>query len=132
MQASDSLPIFPFPPGPLLDPPEQYARRRAECPFGKVRLPSGDSAILLVRHADVAAAVAEPRLSRNHVLPGARQHSGEPNFLDDPTLLINQENQVHDRIHLVATQALNNQRVARYLPMIEHTADELAAAMARE
>lgn len=125
----DQLPAFPLPPAPGLAPAADYARRRAECPFGKVRLPSGDSAILLVRHADIATAVTSPGLSRNHLLTGAPRRSGEPNFLYDPELLINQSEQSHATVHRIATQAMNHERVAAHLPVIQHIADSLIDTM---
>ncbi|MFJ5220912.1 cytochrome P450 [Streptomyces sp. NPDC088354] len=94
-----------------------------------MRLPSGDSAILLVRHADVAAAVLDPRLSRNHVLPQAPRNSAEPNFLYDPDLMINQETATHSLIHRITTQTLSAPRVATYRPLIERVATELADRM---
>ena len=58
------LPAFPF-HSDSLTPPAEYAERRATCPFGQVRLPSGDPAILLLTYRDVAAAMADPRLSHD-------------------------------------------------------------------
>lgn len=40
---TSDLPSFPF-PSHSLTPPAEYAERRATCPFGQVRLPSGDPA----------------------------------------------------------------------------------------
>jgi len=124
-----NAPAFPFSSGNRLAPAPEFAERRRTCPFGTVTLPSGDEAILLVRHEDVAAAAAEPRLSRNHVLPDAPRNSAEPNFLYDPELLINQADEAHDRVHRIATQALNNTRVARYVPVVERVAGGLLDAM---
>lgn len=131
MSVDEELPTFPFPPGTGLAPTAEYARRRRECPFGRVRLPSGDSAILLVRYADVAAAVSESRLSRNHVMPGAARNSGESNFLYDPVLIMNQLDDLHHSIHRVTTQALKPRRVEDYLPVIEKIAQGLAADVLR-
>ncbi|MEU7618105.1 cytochrome P450 [Micromonospora rifamycinica] len=125
----DPLPAFPLPPAPGLAPAADFARRRAECPFGSVRLPSGDSAILLVRHADIAAAVGSPGLSRNHLLAQAPRRSGEPNFLYDPDLLINQSERSHAAVHRVATRAMNHERVAAHLPVVHRVADALVDAM---
>ncbi|MEU1757018.1 cytochrome P450 [Micromonospora matsumotoense] len=125
----DDLPAFPLPPAAGLAPAADFARRRAECPFGHVRLPSGDSAILLVRHADVAAAVSSPALSRNHLLAQAPRRSGEPNFLYDPDLLINQSAQAHATVHRIATRAMNHERVAAHRPVIHRIADALVDTM---
>ncbi|MEV6708364.1 cytochrome P450 [Micromonospora wenchangensis] len=125
----DDLPAFPLPPASGLAPAADFARRREQCPFGRVRLPSGDSAILLVRHADVAAAVTSPALSRNHLLADAPRRSGEPNFLYDPDLLINQSARSHAAVHGVATRAMNHERVAAHLPVVRQVADALVDAM---
>src|SRR6185437_6821662 len=56
--------LFPFPVDPHVGIPAQYAERRATCPFGKVRLPSGDEAVLLVTYRDSAAAFTPRRIER--------------------------------------------------------------------
>src|SRR5438309_1777663 len=89
--ASQAPPAFPFPVDPHLGIPEQYAERRATCPFGKVRLPSGDEGVLLVTYRDAAAALADTRLSHDLTAPGAPRITSGPSFFDDPESLLNKE-----------------------------------------
>lgn len=62
---------YPFPATNPLEPPQQWTQLRKECPVAHVRLPSGDQAILLTRHADVRQVLSDPRFSRNLNAEGA-------------------------------------------------------------
>lgn len=118
------LPSFPF-PSHSLTPPAEYAERRATCPFGQVRLPSGDPAILLLTYRDVAAAMADPRLSHDLTGPGAPRMTVEPSFLQDPDILLNKDGEDHLRIRRIVSAAFTPRRVERWKPVIEQIADEL-------
>ncbi|MDN3358593.1 cytochrome P450 [Actinomadura sp. DC4] len=107
----DDLPLFPFPPGPVMEPPPEYAERRSGCPFGKVAMRTGGEAILLVRHRDIAAATASPLMSRNHARPQVPR-GNSPDFLYAPDLLINQGTDTHAKVHRTVTRALGPSRVA--------------------
>lgn len=122
------LPSFPF-PSHSLTPPAEYAERRATCPFGQVRLPSGDPAILLLTYRDVAAAIADARLSHDLTAPDAPRMTAEPSFLQDPDMLINLEGEDHLRIRRIVAAAFTPRRVERWKPVIEQVAQELLDAM---
>lgn len=122
-QALD-LPDFPF-PSPSLTPPAEYAERRRTCPFGQVRLPSGDPAILLVTYRDVAAAMAEPRLSHDLTGPDAARMTAEPGFLQDPDIVLNKDGEDHLRLRRIIAAAFTPRRAERCKPVIEQIADEL-------
>ena len=62
---------FPFPAGPSGQPSEEFARRRRDDPLGSVRLPSGDTARLATRYADVVALLNDPRFSSDPSREGA-------------------------------------------------------------
>jgi cytochrome P450 len=64
-------------------------------------------------------------------MPGAPRNSGEPNFLYDPSLIMNQEDTTHGSIHHITTQALKPQRVDGYLTTISEIAQGLVAEMVR-
>ncbi|MER5346731.1 cytochrome P450 [Streptomyces mirabilis] len=70
MSAEDSGPArcpvhdYPFEAPGAIDPPPLWASLRQECPVAEVRLPSGDSALLLTRYEDVKATLTDPRWSR--------------------------------------------------------------------
>ncbi|WP_240643874.1 cytochrome P450 [Antribacter gilvus] len=62
--STETLPPYPFPMRSALEPPEQWAELRAQCPVAHVRLASGDSATLLTRYDDVRAVLSDPRFTR--------------------------------------------------------------------
>jgi cytochrome P450 len=64
IRVSDDVADYPFRNLNALDPPPEWARLRQECPVAKVRLASGDEAVLLTRYADVRRALSDPRFSR--------------------------------------------------------------------
>ena len=119
------LPSFPFPSSHSLTPPAEYAERRARCPFGQVRLPSGDPAILLLKYRDVAAAMADTRLSHDLTGPGAPRMTVEPSFLQDPDILLNKDGEGHLRIRRIVAAAFTPRRVESWKPVIELVAGEL-------
>lgn len=126
-----SPPPFPFPVDPHVGIPAEYAERRASCPFGKVRLPSGDEAVLLVTHRDAAAALADTRLSHDLTAPGSPRITAGPSFFDDPESLLNKEGEEHLRIRRIVASAFTPRRIERWKPTISAVAGELLDAMER-
>ncbi|WP_194911495.1 cytochrome P450 [Catenulispora rubra] len=118
------LPAFPF-RSHSLTPPAQYAERRATCPMGQVRLPSGDPAILLLTYRDVAAAMADPRLSHDLTGPDAARMTKEPSFLQDPDVVLNKDGEDHLRMRRIVAAAFTPRRVERWRPVIQQIANEL-------
>lgn len=55
---------YPLPSESALEPPREWARLRRECPAADVRLPSGDTALLLTRYQDVKRVLSDPRFTR--------------------------------------------------------------------
>lgn len=55
---------YPFVSRSALEPPAEWAELRRECPAARVRLPSGDEAVLLTRYWDVRTVLADPRFTR--------------------------------------------------------------------
>jgi cytochrome P450 len=130
--AAEDLPSFPFPVDPRVGLPPQYAQRRASCPFGKVRLPGGDEAVLLVTYRDVAAALADTRLSHDLTAPGSPRLTDGPSVFDDPDNLINKEGEDHLRIRRIVASAFTPRRVERWKPTIRAVAEELLDSMQRD
>ncbi|WP_194922754.1 cytochrome P450 [Catenulispora pinisilvae] len=118
------LPALPF-PSHSLTPPAEYAERRARCPFGQVRLPSGDPAILLLTYRDVAAAMAEPLLSHDLTGPDAPRMTAEPSFLQDPDIVLNKDGADHLRLRRIVAAAFTPRRAERWKPVIRQVASEL-------
>jgi cytochrome P450 len=121
---TSELPDFPF-PSHSLTPPAEYAERRESCPFGQVRLPSGDPAILLVTYRDVAAAMADTRLSHDLTAPDAPRMTAEPSFLQDPDVILNKDGEDHLRLRRIVASAFTPRRIDRWKPAIEQLANEL-------
>ncbi|MCX4705499.1 cytochrome P450 [Streptomyces sp. NBC_01373] len=116
---------YPFAPGPLSGLPAEYAGRRARRPFGQVGLPSGHDAVLLVTHADAAAALADVRLSHDLTAPGSPRVATGPSFLDDPKTLLNKDGEEHLRIRRIVASAFTPRRVERWRPTIRAVASDL-------
>ncbi|HEY0451325.1 hypothetical protein [Actinophytocola sp.] len=55
---------YPLPNPSALEASPEWARLRAECPAARIRLASGDEAVLLTRHEDVRAVLFDPRFQR--------------------------------------------------------------------
>lgn len=91
MAIPDESPVFPSAPGPLSDMPPEYAERRGTNSLGRVGLRSGHQAVLLVTHADVAAARNDVRLSHDLTEPASARPLEGMSFRDDPEFLLNLE-----------------------------------------
>jgi cytochrome P450 len=126
--SSHDKPAFPFPFHPLTPSPE-YSERRANCPLGEVRLPSGDEVALVVTYRDAYAALADTRLSRDPNLPGAPRMTEGPSFLNDPDNIVNKEGDDHRRLRRIVAPAFTPRRVDRWKPEIVKVANELLDAM---
>ncbi|HEY3868591.1 MAG TPA: cytochrome P450 [Actinocrinis sp.] len=124
------VPDYPFPAGPL-EVPAEYAQRRAQCPLGHVRLPSGDEAVLLVTYGDVAAALADTRLSHDLTGPHAPRMTAEPSFFNDPDSMLTKDGEEHLRIRRIVASAFTPRRIARWAPAIEQIADDLIERLAQ-
>ncbi|NAZ80438.1 cytochrome P450 [Kineococcus sp. R8] len=68
----DAEPLrYPMAGPTALEPPVEWAWLRERCPVAPVRLPSGDTAVLLTRHDDVKAMLSDPRFTRELVADDA-------------------------------------------------------------
>lgn len=130
--AGQAPPPFPFPVDPHVGIPAEYAERRQSCPFGKVRLASGDEAVLLVTYRDAAAALADTRLSHNLTAPGSPRLTAGPSFFDDPESLLNKDGEEHLRIRRIVASAFTPRRIEQWKPTISAVARDLVDAMRRQ
>lgn len=122
---------FPFPPAPLAARREQLATRRGTCPMGHVRLPSGHDAVLLVKHEDVVAGLADPRLSHDLTAPGSPRTTLGSSFLDWPDALLNKDGPDHLRIRRIVASTFTPRRVQHWVPEIEEIATRLVEELER-
>jgi cytochrome P450 len=125
----DDLPAFPFPTDPLVGVPPEYAERRAACPLGRVRLASGDPAVLLVTYRDVAAALNDGRLTHDTSAAGAPRATASAGFREDPDNLINKDGEPHLRMRRIVAAAFGPRRIERWKPAITAVATELLDAL---
>ncbi|GAA2431834.1 cytochrome P450 [Streptomyces mauvecolor] len=116
---------FPFPPGPLGGCPEEYRRRRAECPLGPVTLPSGDEVLLATAYDDIREVLAGASFSRNLRYPGApRMLPGEA-LGDDPHALTSMDGPEHARLRRIVQGAFTPRRAEAWRPDVQAIAEEL-------
>ncbi|WP_026455372.1 cytochrome P450 [Saccharomonospora iraqiensis] len=134
MVDGDSGQVLSYPmrgEGPL-DPPAEWADLRRRCPAATVRLPSGDEATLVTRHADVKQVLSDPRFTRP--LPGgggARVADSESGgvFNTEMAATIPQFGDEHQRWRQRIGRWFTAKRMATLRPRIERKADELIDAM---
>lgn len=114
------------------DPYSIYARMRVEAPVHKVILPGRDlKAWLVTRYADVRAALADPRLSKDY-----RQVAGliERHALEDgprrfateiSAHMLNSDPPDHERLRRLVGKAFTARRIEQLRPRITEIAEEL-------
>ncbi|WP_329791592.1 cytochrome P450 [Lentzea sp. DG1S-22] len=98
-------------------------------PFPRVALPSGHEAVLITRHADVAAALTESRLTRELTAPGSPRLSPGESFRDIEGLILNMDGEGHRRIRRVVASAFTPARVRHWQPLVRRVASTLVAEM---
>ncbi|MFF0501274.1 cytochrome P450 [Nocardia aobensis] len=119
---NDTIPTFPF-EFDGISPPREYATRRTQCPLGKVHLVSGHDAVLVVKYDDVAAALADPRLSHDLHAPGSPRFVTGPSHYDQPLPTMNSAK--HRRYRRIVSPAFTSRSIERWKPAIEQIAVEL-------
>lgn len=126
----ETLDYYPFPLGPLGEPPERFSELRAQCPVTKVRLPSGDTAWAVTGYDEVVAAMSDSRLSRAALRePGAPRVINGPDFADNPFNLLSQDGADHRRLRRLISPAFTPKRAEQIRPRIQEIADELVDAL---
>ncbi|MGC4807572.1 cytochrome P450 [Micromonospora sp. DT233] len=68
---NEAVPSYPFDAPAALDPPPEWDALRDGCPVARVRMASGDEALLLTRYADVRGLLADPRFTHSLDKPDA-------------------------------------------------------------
>lgn len=118
---------YPFPWTPVMQLPEALRDLRRE-PVVPVRLPSGDTALLVTRYPDVRALFADRRLSRNIARPDAARISADNELFTDPG--IDPDPPQHTRVRGLVTRAFTARRVEALRPVAQRIADKLLTEMA--
>ncbi|GGM72046.1 cytochrome P450 [Thermopolyspora flexuosa] len=124
------IPDYPFAnPAPLV-PPEEWAELRRTCPISRVRLPSGDEAVLLTRYRDVKQLLLDPRFTRTLTAEDAARINAEG------TLFSMRDAEITGPFHAewrrLVGRAFTAKRVAELRPRLEAMAGHLIDEMVRQ
>jgi nocardicin N-oxygenase len=119
---------YPFARPSALEVPKELLTLRDE-PVIDVTLPSGDSALLVTRYADVRKLLLDDRLSRNLSRPGAAQIAKNNRMFQDPR--INPDPPEHTRVRRLVMRAFTPARVTALRPYVRQVVDELLDDMER-
>ncbi|ASF12963.1 cytochrome P450 [Nocardia brasiliensis] len=125
MTAAEPVP-YPFTRPAALEPPRELFGLSG-CPMVPVRLPSGDDAVLVTRHADIRALLVHPAVSRNLNRPDAARISKHNSMFQDSKM--DPDPPEHTRVRRLVMQAFSPARVAALEPFVVAVVDELLDAM---
>ncbi|WP_067499323.1 cytochrome P450 [Actinoplanes sp. TFC3] len=121
---------YPFTGPAPLEPPAEWAELRSKCPVAAVSLPSGDTAQLLTRYADVKQVLSDPRFPRASA-GSARVADTESGglFNTDMAQAMPQEGEAHQQWRRLITKWFTIKRMRALRPRIEAMADQLVDGM---
>jgi cytochrome P450 len=94
----------------------------------EVRLPSGDTAVMVTRYRDVRKLFGDTRLSKNMARPGVARITTDNELFVDPK--IDADPPEHTRKRGLVTRAFTARRIELLRPFAQQIADELLDAMA--
>ncbi|MBV6699958.1 cytochrome P450 [Kitasatospora aureofaciens] len=118
---------FPFPHRDGLDPLPELAELRRDAPVLQVRLPSGDLAWLVTRHADVRRILADARFSRARATRGEGPRINRTTTLPDSILAADPPE--HSRLRRLISPALSARRAEAMRRDIAHLTHDLLARL---
>ncbi|AEV84057.1 cytochrome P450 [Actinoplanes sp. SE50] len=130
---TDTVPAYPFAHPAALDPSPEWEQLRNECPVARIRLVSGDEALLVTRYDDVKGLLADPRFTHSLARPDAAKISAS----DDGGVFNREESAMiaspdHPRWRRMMNRSFTVKRVTAMRPRIEQIAhrliDEMVAA----
>jgi cytochrome P450 len=124
--STEAAPRYPFAWTPPFELPGALRDLREE-PVVRVKLPSGDHALLVTRYKDVRALFNDPRLSRNIARPGVARISKDNELFADPD--IDPDPPAHTRVRGLVTRAFTARRIEGLRPVAWQISDELLDAM---
>lgn len=118
---------YPFAWPSAVDQPVEWLTLHDE-PLVPVRLPSGDTALLVTRYDDVRAILADLRVSKNRNHKGAARMTQRREKVFQTTVGLDAEN--HMRMRRLVGKALTVKRVEQLRPRIARIAEELLDELA--
>ncbi|WP_430790392.1 cytochrome P450 [Actinoplanes sp. G11-F43] len=123
-----SAPIpYPFPWTPVMEVPEAL-KGLHDRSLVEVSLPSGDTALMVTRYADVRRLFADDRLSKNIARPEVARITKDNDLFVDPE--IDGDPPHHTRMRGLVTKAFTARRIELLRPYAQEVTDELLDAMA--
>lgn len=122
---------YPIPSEAALEPPQEWAQLRQECPVARVTLPSGDEASLITRYDDVKAVLSDPRLTRGVNAPGAARVSASRSgvFSTSAAEAIPEDSEGHQRWRRMVSKWFTAKRMNAMRPEIEAMTEQLVDEM---
>ncbi len=121
---------YPFRSPTALEPPTEWAQMREKCPVARVRLPSGDEAVLLTRYEDVQKVLSDPRFTRQlNAKDAARISTNESGgvFNDERTTALTGEG--HQQWRRLLNRSFTAKRITALQPRIEAMTEQLIDEM---
>lgn len=131
--SSEQVLDYPFRAPSPLEPSEEWAQLRDQCPIAHVRLPSGDKAVLLTRYSDVRQVLSDPRFNSQLAQEGAARVSANDSgdiFASESSSLTSNAN--HQRWRRQLSKSFTAKRVSAMQPRIEAMAEQLVDDMTRQ
>jgi cytochrome P450 len=126
MSSQTAIP-YPFPWTPPMEVPEALKGLR-DSPLVEVRLPSGDTALMVTRWADVRSLFADDRLSKNIARPEVARITTDNDLFVDPK--IDGDPPHHTRMRGLVTKAFTARRIELLRPYAQQVTDQLLDEMA--
>ena len=131
---SKELLDYPFRSPSALEPPTEWAQLRDKCPVAHVRLPSGDSAVLLTRHSDVRQLLSDPRFSHNLSAEGAARTTAneEGSVFESKDAALLADSERHQGWRRMIMKWSTAKRIAAMQQRIESMAESLIDSMVKQ
>ncbi|MDF5753662.1 cytochrome P450 [Spongiactinospora sp. TRM90649] len=127
MTETDTLPAYPFAAGGAFYPPVEFGRLRTEEPVARVRLPSGQTAWVVSRYADVRQIMTDPRFSK-----AAMTTPGAPRIMPiqgGSRSLVMTDPPDHTRLRKIVVGSFSSRRIEALRPKIEELTGDCAERM---
>ncbi|MFJ5105047.1 cytochrome P450 [Streptomyces sp. NPDC088554] len=122
---------YPLPRPAALEPPTEWAELHRRCPIARVKLPSGDEALLLTRYDDVKQVLSDPRFTRSLSADDAAQISDPEGglFNNEMSEAMPDDAEGHQRWRRMVTKWFTTKRMRMLAPGIEAMAERLVDEM---
>jgi cytochrome P450 len=134
-QADEQKLNYPLPRPGALEPPEQWATLRRQCPVARVTMPSGDEVSLVTRYGDVKQVLSDRRFGRRLDAPGAARIADTETgglFNNEMASVLPQSGEGHLRWRRMLGRWFTARRMTALRPRIEAMADHLIDAMVEQ